>query len=64
MFSRIKEEIGDALDICDGIVLTGGRDIEPLRYGQDPHPSLGTTDRTAMNLNLSWLGQHLIAACR
>ncbi len=44
MFSRLNETIDDALDVCDGIVLTGGRDIEPMRYGQDPHPYLGTTD--------------------
>src|SRR6185436_17458637 len=29
---------------CDGILLGGGRDIDPRRYGQDPTAHLGTTD--------------------
>jgi putative glutamine amidotransferase len=34
-----------ALDGVHGLVLTGGEDVEPSRYGATPHPKLGETDR-------------------
>ena len=34
-----------ALDGVRGLVLTGGEDVEPGRYGATPHPKLGETDR-------------------
>ena len=33
-----------ALDRVQGLVLTGGEDVEPSRYGAAPHPKLGETD--------------------
>jgi putative glutamine amidotransferase len=34
--------INDLVDRCDGIVLTGSdSDVDPSRYGQEPHPKLG-----------------------
>jgi putative glutamine amidotransferase len=33
-----------ALDLVDGLILAGGADIGPARYGQDPHPKVGTVD--------------------
>jgi len=46
--------LADVLEVCDGIVLGGGRDIEPARYGQEPHPKLAPTDphRDAFELEL------------
>jgi putative glutamine amidotransferase len=38
------EHLDDALDACDGVLLGGGRDIEPGRYGQTPHELLTATD--------------------
>lgn len=31
----------DVLDGMDGLILTGGEDISPRRYGATPHPALG-----------------------
>ena len=28
------------LELCDGVVLTGGNDLSPLLYGQEPHQNL------------------------
>lgn len=46
--------MSDALDACDGVLLGGGRDIEPARYGQEPHELLTATDpqRDAFELEL------------
>lgn len=42
--------IGDAhhaevLELLDGLVLTGGEDVDPVLYGEAPHPALGEVDR-------------------
>ena len=29
------------LDVAAGLMLTGGEDVDPARYGADPHPELG-----------------------
>src|SRR4029453_7604325 len=29
------------LDLVSGLVLTGGEDVEPSRYGDEPHPEIG-----------------------
>jgi len=34
----------EALQACDGLLLTGGADIAPARYGASPSPSLGQVD--------------------
>jgi putative glutamine amidotransferase len=46
--------LAEALDACDGLLLGGGRDIEPARYGQEPHELLTVTDpqRDAFELEL------------
>ena len=33
----------DVLDVLDGLVLSGGGDVEPSRYGAVPHPRTGGT---------------------
>ncbi|HZK28737.1 MAG TPA: gamma-glutamyl-gamma-aminobutyrate hydrolase family protein, partial [Clostridia bacterium] len=33
------------LDLCDGLILTGGEDVSPLLYGEDPVKKIGTLSR-------------------
>lgn len=35
---------GPILDVLDGLVLTGGEDVDPAHYGHAPHPALGDVD--------------------
>lgn len=42
--SRVEGTLGDVLDVLDAVVIGGGRDIEPHRYGQEPHELLGNPD--------------------
>ncbi len=40
---QVDEAIADrVLDNLDGVIITGGRDVVPAHYGQEPHPA---TDR-------------------
>jgi len=59
-----------ALDGCAGLLLTGGDDIEPARYGQSPHPATDAPDpdRDAFELaaiaHASASGVPTLAICR
>ncbi|WP_066066779.1 gamma-glutamyl-gamma-aminobutyrate hydrolase family protein [Neobacillus soli] len=33
----------ETLQLCDGIILSGGEDVDPKFYGEDPHQHLGST---------------------
>ena len=35
-----RENLEDALSRCAGLVLTGGGDVDPARYGQERHPTI------------------------
>jgi putative glutamine amidotransferase len=39
------DEAVDLFGDCDGLLLTGGEDIDPSHYGAAPHSKLGTIDR-------------------
>ncbi len=62
--------INSYLGIVDGILLSGGEDVEPQRYGAEPHPQLGKTDisrdETEIPLIKTALAQDmpLFAICR
>jgi putative glutamine amidotransferase len=53
--AQLPDAIEPALDVLDGVILAPGRDIEPRRYGQDPHELLAATDpqRDAFELLLA-----------
>jgi putative glutamine amidotransferase len=40
------------MDVCSGLVLSGGEDVDPSRYGEPPSPALGAVEplRDAMEL--------------
>ncbi len=40
-----REETVELFGDCDALLLTGGEDVEPVRYGAEPHPKLGSIDR-------------------
>jgi putative glutamine amidotransferase len=60
----------DALDVCDGILLGGGRDIDPSFYGQEPSKHLAQTEprRDVFELELVSRaldrGMPILGACR
>ena len=39
-FTSDEEEISQLMDRCDGFLLTGGHDVSPDIYGEDPLPQL------------------------
>ncbi len=41
---QLEEAIAPALDALDGLVLAGGRDIDPSRYGEQPDRLLAATE--------------------
>jgi putative glutamine amidotransferase len=59
-----------ALDAASGLVLTGGEDVAPWRYGESPHDALGTVNesRDAWELALTAAargrGLPTLAICR
>lgn len=54
ILSRVDGSLDDQLSVVDAVVLGGGRDIEPHRYGQEPSEQLGHADphRDAFELEL------------
>ncbi|MGQ0840558.1 gamma-glutamyl-gamma-aminobutyrate hydrolase family protein [Actinokineospora sp.] len=60
----------ETVDWLDGLVLSGGADIDPARYGQAPHPTTGTpqpardTAEFALVEAALTLGLPLLAVCR
>ena len=42
-----EEEIAPTLDRLDGLLLTGGDDVSPACYGEEPHPRTEATTLAA-----------------
>jgi putative glutamine amidotransferase len=56
---QLVDAIGPALDAVDAIVLAPGRDIEPRRYGQEPHALLAATEPQRDAFELALVGAAL-----
>lgn len=60
----------EILEVLDGLLLTGGEDVDPAHYGHDRHPRLGNVDplRDAFELALfrdaTARGVPVLAICR
>lgn len=67
---RGEEPVEDYAQMLDGLLLPGGEDICPERYGQAPHEKLGRTsevrDRTEFALvqAMAALGKPIFGICR
>ncbi|MFT4048787.1 MAG: gamma-glutamyl-gamma-aminobutyrate hydrolase family protein [Solirubrobacterales bacterium] len=65
-----RETIDTVLDAIDGLVLSGGPDIDPSAYGQPPHEQLGPTELATDNFELALArkadarGVPILAICR
>lgn len=65
-----RETLARYLGVIDGLLLSGGADMEPRHFGQQPHPKLGKVepdrDTTELSLTREALAQNLpiFAICR
>lgn len=50
---------GRVLDGLDGLILTGGKDVDPARYGQPPHATTDEPDRVRDAWEFALLGEAL-----
>jgi putative glutamine amidotransferase len=70
ILARVEDSLDDVLGVLHGVVIAGGRDIEPHRYGQEPHELLGDPDphRDEFELELAQKtlerGLPLLGMCR
>ncbi len=49
--------VGEALDAIDGLLLTGGEDVAPARYGEAPHPSVVDVDPARDEFEIALVGE-------
>jgi len=64
-----RDPLPAGLDACDGVLLTGGADVDPAEYGERPHSTVELApDRDAYELALARLALArdlpLLAICR
>jgi len=56
---QLIDAVEPVLDAVDAVVLAPGRDIEPARYGQEPHPLLAPTEPQRDAFELALVGRAL-----
>jgi putative glutamine amidotransferase len=65
-----KDGTDETLDVLDGIIFSGGSDLDPATYGQDPHPEtkgvVADRDRAELALLEAALARDMpvLAVCR
>jgi putative glutamine amidotransferase len=70
LFSRVPGGLDDQLDQVSGVMLAAGHDIDPGRYGHQPHPLLGPVDADRDRFELELVaraidrGLPVIGTCR
>ena len=55
--SASAESVLRVLDVVAGLVLSGGEDVDPSRYGATPHPELGPINCARDDTELALLGR-------
>lgn len=61
---------GEVIEGIDGLLLTGGEDVAPARYGEAPHPSVVDVDPARDEFELALVGEArrrdlpILAICR
>jgi putative glutamine amidotransferase len=53
--ASVADRVGQLLDVVDGLVLTGGEDVEPARYQATPSPHLGRTSAARDEMEIAAL---------
>ena len=48
---------GEVIDSIDGLLLTGGEDVAPARYGEAPHPSVVDVDPARDEFEIALVGE-------
>lgn len=62
--------ISQLLELADAFMLTGGEDVDPALYGQEPHPRLASVNRARDEMEMAALrvaldlGIPVLAICR
>ena len=72
LVSPAHDEAGirDLIAVSHGLVLTGGEDVDPARYGQSPHPAAGAPNQPRDSMEVLALqaalerGVPILAICR
>lgn len=67
----VEEKLAiEMVDLCDAVILSGGEDVDPIVFGEDPHPHIGDTillrDKVELNIikRAMETNKPILAICR